>query len=284
MKKNLIILILTVTFFSCNQSKVSYNPPDQKEYINRWNNLLRDYNKTDNSVKKDELIEKCTQLFNEHKSFINWKGQVKEVNSFNDYAQLIIAQMRGEDERTTAEFHVNIYKGSPCYDLIKILKESDEIVFSGNIDSEISITGNGKITEPELLVSCTNINGIENTLPENTETKDNGSDDNSSSDKIRDIVNERISNNLFYNNSNGLHTALKFEPLNDGAPLGVMILSQLQCHFTFGYTIIGNKIECEYMESTCGRTSSNRTFFYDEANDCIYMNYEGQKFIFTETP
>ena len=115
-------------------------------------------------------------------------------------------------------------------------------------------------------------------------TKGNGSDGNSLTDKIRDIVNERISNNLFFNNSNGLYTALKFEPLNDGAPLGVMVLSQLQCHFTFGYTITGNKIECEYMESTCGRTSTNRTFFYDEANDCIYMNYEGQKFIFTNSP
>ena len=66
-------------------------------------------------VDVDELIEKCTQLFNEHKSFTSWKGQVKEVNSFEDYAQLIIAQMRGQDERTTAEFHVNIYKNSPCY-------------------------------------------------------------------------------------------------------------------------------------------------------------------------
>ncbi len=56
--------------YACNQNKASYNTPDQKEYINRWKSLLRNYNETDNSVKKDELIEKCAQLFNAHKWII----------------------------------------------------------------------------------------------------------------------------------------------------------------------------------------------------------------------
>ncbi|MCF8424866.1 MAG: hypothetical protein K9H41_11020 [Bacteroidia bacterium] len=289
--KHTLILVLSFLVFSCNQNKVSYNPPDQKDYINQWNTLLTEYNETDNSVKKDELIEKCTQLFNEHKSFTNWKGQVKEINSYDDYAQLVVAQMITHGERSDAEFHIKINKDSPCYNLIKSLKESDEIVFSGTIDSEISITGNGKITEPELVVNCKVINGVENTSDEikakesdiNT-SNTNATDTETSNDRLRDLVNEKISNKYFYNDENGLYTVIKFEPLNEGAPLGVMILSQLKCHYSFGYTIIGNKIETEYMESTCGNSSTNRTFFYDEENDYLYLNMNGQKFIFTDTP
>ncbi len=193
-------------------------------------------------------------------------------------------QMITHGEKSVAEFHVKINKNSPCYNLIKTLKESDEIVFSGTIESEISITGNGKITEPELLVNCTMINGVENISDDNNVVKDNSSSDNSSNDKIRDLVNGKISNNYFYNDENGLYTVIHFEPVNEGAPLGVMILSQLKCHYSFGYTIIGNKIETEYMESTCGNSSSNRTFIYDETNDYLYMEMDGQKFIFTNKP
>ena len=283
-KKHFLILILISLFFGCRQNKADYNTADQKEYINRWYFLLEDYKKSNNNVEKDELIEKCTQLFNEHKSFNNWKGQVKEINSYDDYAQLVIAQMITHNQRSEAEFHVNIYKTSPSYNLIKTLKESDEIVFSGVIDSEISITGNGKITEPELLVNCTTINGVENTTPESNETKSNSSSNNSPDDIIRNKVNQKISNKYFYNDENGLYTVIHFEPVNDGAPLGAMILSQMKCNFSFTYEIDGNKIDTKFLESGCGRTSTDRIFFYNESSDCIYMNLDGQKFIFRENP
>jgi len=73
-------LILFVS--SCTQNKGDYNSPDQKDYMNRWLVLLKDYKKANNNVVEDELIEKCTELFNERKAFTNWKGKVKD---FRDY-------------------------------------------------------------------------------------------------------------------------------------------------------------------------------------------------------
>jgi hypothetical protein len=288
--KYITLFIFSLYFFSsCHQNNVAYNTPDQIEYINRWNVLLDSYNKTENAVKKDEFIEKCTQLFNEHKSFTNWKGQVKEINSYDEYAQLIVAQMINQEEQSSAEFHIKIYKSSPCFDLIKNLKINDDITFSGSIERESSITGRGKITEPELEINCTNINGINNSSNDEIETAssvdeiNNTNELKSEDNKIQDLVNSKISNKYFFNEENGIYTVIKFEPV-DNAPFGGMVLSQLKCDFAFSYEIIGNKIETKFIKSGCGRTSSDKTFYYDETNDYVYMDMNGQKFIFTENP
>jgi len=190
-------LILFVS--SCTQNKGDYNSPDQKDYMNRWLVLLKDYKKANNNVVEDELIEKCTELFNERKAFTNWKGKVKEINSFDDYAKLIVSHMTDYDEESAAEFHLIIYKKSPCYDLIKTLKESDDINFSGTIDREISITGNGKITEPELVVNCTMVNGIENMSEDISNSKEsNSSSDIGVSSSYESNVSSSITNSSSY--------------------------------------------------------------------------------------
>ena len=189
-----ILFALILFISSCTQNKVDYNPSDQKEYMNRWFVLLQDYKKANNNVVEDELIEKCTQLFNEHKTITNWKGKVKEINSYDDYAKLIVSYMIDYDEESAAEFHLVIYKKSPCYELTKTLKESDDIDFSGTIDSEISITGNGKITEPELLVNCTMINGVENISEDVSNKESSSSSDIGSSSSYDSNVSSSITN------------------------------------------------------------------------------------------
>ena len=108
----------------------------------------------------------------------------------------------------------------------------------------------------------------------------------SSGDKMKNIVNEKISNKYYFNDENGLYTVIHFEPIksDEGTdlPFGAMILSQMKCDFSFSYEIAENKIDTKFVKSGCGRTSSDRTFFYDQANDYIYMNMEGQKFVFKD--
>ncbi len=188
-----IYYLIIISFLcACTQNKVAYNPPEQQEYINRWSILFKEYESSANDIVKAELIEKCTQLFKEHKSVTNWKGQVKEINSYDDYAQLVIAHMKSSSEKSAVEFQIKINKNSACYNLLKTLKVNDEIVFSGTIDDEVSITGHGKITEPELLINCTEINGVENTLVENTIDNSNSATSNSSS---VDVIVCKVCNN-----------------------------------------------------------------------------------------
>jgi hypothetical protein len=105
-------------------------------------------------------------------------------------------------------------------------------------------------------------------------------------DNLRMIVNQKIANKYYLNTENGIYTVIRFEPLKSDResdlPFGAMVLSQMKCNFIFDYEIHGNKIDTKFIKSLCGRTSTDKTFYYDQDNDFIYMTMGGQKFIFKE--
>ena len=114
------------------------------------------------------------------------------------------------------------------------------------------------------------------------EDKDNNNQNNETGEnsKDRNYVNQNISGKYFISDENGLYTVIHFEPVNEGAPLGAMILSQNKCHYSFTYEINGNKISAEFFQSSCGNSSENKMLYYDMTNDFIYTMIGGQKFIF----
>jgi len=122
-----------------------------------------------------------------------------------------------------------------------------------------------------------------NEMTTNT-TEENISSSNSSEAILRDEVNQKITNKYFYNDENGLYTVIHFEPVNEGAPLGSMVLSQLKCDYAFSYEIIGNKIVTTFVKSGCGKTSFDRTFYYDGENGNLIFNIGAEAFVFTEKP
>jgi hypothetical protein len=102
----------------------------------------------------------------------------------------------------------------------------------------------------------------------------------SANDKLRNKTNAAISNRTFTNDENGLYTVIKFEPANEGAPLGALMLSQMQCDFSFSYTIQGNEIDAKFLQSGCGRTSQDVKLYYNAAYDNITTNIGGQTYVF----
>jgi hypothetical protein len=114
------------------------------------------------------------------------------------------------------------------------------------------------------------------TIDSSTLTEENISQE----DKNRDIVNRAISNQFFVNDENGLYTVIKFEPVNEGAPLGAMILSQNKCHYSFTYDIAGNEIKCQFLQSTCGNSSVDKVFYYDLQEEQLYTLIDNQRFVF----
>lgn len=104
----------------------------------------------------------------------------------------------------------------------------------------------------------------------------------STSDRLRNKINEKISNKYFVSDENGLYTVIHFEPVNESAPVGAMILSQNHCDYSYSYTINGGSISIEFVKSSCGTSSSNTTIQYDETGDNLYMVIGGGKFIFKD--
>ena len=94
-------------------------------------------------------------------------------------------------------------------------------------------------------------------------------------------VAEKIINNTYLNNSNGLITSISFRP-GDNIETGAVVLNQLGCNLVFSYKILGTKISITFFKSDCGRVSQDNVMYYDEQRDNIYMYIEGVKFVFTK--
>lgn len=89
----------------------------------------------------------------------------------------------------------------------------------------------------------------------------------------------RIDNASFYYSEGGMNSSIQFTSENTGW-FGAATLNQLGCRFVYGYTLEGNKILLTYTGSDCGRSSPNKTFYYNETGDYVYTMINGQKYIF----
>ena len=255
-------------YFICDKSLGNYeyiNPYKQKEFLLKFNKSL------DDPSKKIESIALVSEVNNKYtfQECGNARGGIYYLTFKNSFAELSYEYMSHKETAIKTKFL------------------NGKSIDTSNYGQKLYILDN---TNSKTILMCYNpeSDGYDNfcLIKEDIElppsNKENSN--NSSNDKLRDLVNEKISNKYFFNDENGLYTVIHFEPVNDGAPLGAMILSQMKCNFSFTYEIDGNKIDTKFLESGCGRTSTDRTFFYNESSDYIYMNLDGQKFIFRENP
>ncbi len=166
MKKLIQFFILSIfTLFSCNNnSSKKVSPPDQLAFKVQWEKYLNEYEKTENEIIKKELILKTRSLFT-NKKVTNWIGKVKEIKSYDNYAQVVLYQFWNLEENSPALYYFDIGDNSDAYNFVKTLKKNDTIRFSGVLEREMSFTDNGMITEPELLFSCDKVYNYNNIKP-----------------------------------------------------------------------------------------------------------------------
>jgi hypothetical protein len=110
---------------------------------------------------------------------------------------------------------------------------------------------------------------------------DNSSDENETSQNEEDktsILNT-IKSNIYVNNENGFETFLSFKEGYDDHT-GTMTLSQTNCRYVFNIKIIGSEIDATFFQSTCGKNSSSTTLYYNQEENSLSMNINGQDFTF----
>lgn len=125
----------------------------------------------------------------------------------------------------------------------------------------------------------------ENSIQDTTYTGDNYDESNTNQKDVSEDVLEntsfmdKLSANIYVNNENGFETFLSFkEGYNDQS--GVMTLSQLNCRYVYNIKITGDEIKAKFFQSTCGSKSSNTSIFYDNEENSLSMNINGQRFTF----
>jgi hypothetical protein len=109
----------------------------------------------------------------------------------------------------------------------------------------------------------------------------NSSDENETTQNEEDktsILNT-IKSNIYVNNENGFETFLSFKEGYDDHT-GVMTLSQTNCRYIFNIKIMGNEIDATFFQSTCGNNSSSTTLYYNQEENSLSMNINGQDFTF----
>ena len=111
--------------------------------------------------------------------------------------------------------------------------------------------------------------------------KDNSISENETSEneEVKTSILKRIKSNIYVNNENGFETFLSFKEGYD-ENTGIMTLSQTNCRFIFNIKIMGNEIDATFFQSTCGNNSSNTTLYYDQEENSLSMNINGQAFTF----
>lgn len=110
---------------------------------------------------------------------------------------------------------------------------------------------------------------------------DNSSEENETiqNEEVKTSILKRIKSNIYVNNENGFETFLSFKEGYD-ENTGIMTLSQTNCRFIFNIKIIDNEIDATFFQSTCGTNSSNTTLYYDQEENSLSMNINGQAFTF----
>lgn len=110
---------------------------------------------------------------------------------------------------------------------------------------------------------------------------DKESDSSTDSEEVRPerALATRLDNATFYYSEGSMNSSIQFTSENTGW-FGAAALEQLGCRFVYGYSLEGNKIILTYTGSDCGRSSTDKIFYYDESADYIYTMINGQKYIF----
>jgi hypothetical protein len=171
-----LIVALLLLISSCKDAP--FNTPDQKEYVVKWLENKQEYDNSSNNIIKDEIAEKTKKHF-QNRSFSDWKGRVKKINNMSSYAQVVITQMINRKTPSTMTYLMDISKDSEAYNFLRNLSVGDTIVFSGTIETEISLTDWGMMDEPELKVNCTKIFGFKNVFNSKGSYSDNSNSENS---------------------------------------------------------------------------------------------------------
>jgi hypothetical protein len=138
-----------------------FNAPDQKKFAIAWLEIRDQYQKTENPIKKKNLVNRLKTLF-ENKKFKNWIGQIKQITAINSYVQVQINQMFSYNDKTDMVYYLDISKESDLYNYLVNLEKGDTVRFSGKIEKEFSLTNNGMVTEPMLSVICSELDGHKN--------------------------------------------------------------------------------------------------------------------------
>lgn len=133
---------------------VDPRPGDQIAFIETFKKLEEEYYGADgNEVVKRELASKIKNYLSSVRSFNGWIANVREITGriTVDFDSPELSKPKGESdysEKTRGKMYVK-------YDdlnLIKELRRSDYILFSGQITGEESFTNDGSVDEPEISI------------------------------------------------------------------------------------------------------------------------------------
>lgn len=93
----------------------------------------------------------------------------------------------------------------------------------------------------------------------------------------------KLTSNVYESDENGLKTYLKFEGSEGSQGMfGSLTLSNnaSTCKYVYTYNISGSNIKANFHGSDCGGNSSDQSFIYNERENSISCNINGQRFIF----
>jgi len=179
------IVIANMDFSSddtVNSRKKLGVPNSQQIFIDEWLTIKDGYNNS-TSVKQKQFKDKGYKFLKENKSKVEkWFGKVTDVTTNRDGEIIVVVFHKG------IEYELNSRTGSSSS--LSTLDKGNEVIFSGYLIGESSLTTSGAISAPELKVV---LNELTSTDLSNIFFK---SSNKSAPPPVKGVINQKISNGI----------------------------------------------------------------------------------------
>ncbi|WP_373020695.1 hypothetical protein [Thiomicrorhabdus sp.] len=150
----LTVLFVYVSVMALKQADIVHPPSEQEMYDLQISELQDKYEESKaakNEAMIDQALNEAHDFFNQKKPIVWWGLKVESIKSIDKDRYFVIAKDLGG-----YEFHL-FSDNSDIQAVFKSLKAGESILISGEITGERSLTRNGAIEEPEIMVTVTKI-------------------------------------------------------------------------------------------------------------------------------
>ncbi|MFM1915612.1 MAG: hypothetical protein RLZZ531_1281 [Bacteroidota bacterium] len=157
-------LIFLLPFFmiqSCSENAIN---PKQDQFVKKLEAFQTKYAESEgNDVAQDGIANEMNAYIEKFGGIKDWTGNVVEVNSSLGDTWIVV-KPSNSDVITLKLWpgdailgNEDAWKKTDLFKLLPTLKVDDALTFSGKVVSEMSLTDDGMMSEPEIVIEPTNI-------------------------------------------------------------------------------------------------------------------------------